>query len=328
MSNALLDPQETARRIAEGRYLLLAGDERLLAGLPGGNWIGGTIPYFMTDAGGCFCEDKIFMTEIPFALHASVRLYSESELPSIYQDMGDNNVTFVIIPADSSAHTEFALHAPRYKNFADKPLLGWIAGVNLDDLGKVRPRVFCGGPKSLGDSAAAMRLRLPSDRLAQIGIINLFKPGTGDVISFATGGFSVTTARINGQEENLADYLSRPGTDTRLPLVANYCGAMVNVGIKNVDQEKHVVDFFGPVVPGIDYKLAAPIGDYVSAFESKLKQLEADDIVFSCNCISNYLYSQLEGRRTGNIVGPVTFGEIAYQLLNQTLVYLSLVKPL
>jgi hypothetical protein len=31
----------------------------------------------------------------------------------------------------------------------------------------------------------------------------------------------------------------------------------------------------------------------------------------------------LEGQRTANITGPFTFGEIAYQLLNQTLVYLS-----
>jgi hypothetical protein len=40
--------------------------------------------------------------------------------------------------------------------------------------------------------------------------------------------------------------------------------------------------------------------------------------------ILNYLYSNLEGMRTGDMVGPITFGEIAYQLLNQTLVYLTI----
>lgn len=33
----------------------------------------------------------------------------------------------------------------------------------------------------------------------------------------------------------------------------------------------------------------------------------------------------LEGKKTGDVTGPVTFGEIAYQLLNQTLVYLNII---
>jgi hypothetical protein len=31
----------------------------------------------------------------------------------------------------------------------------------------------------------------------------------------------------------------------------------------------------------------------------------------------------LEGKTTAGMTGPMTFGEIAYQLLNQTLVYLE-----
>ena len=46
---------------------------------------------------------------------------------------------------------------------------------------------------------------------------------------------------------------------------------------------------------------------------------------FSCNCILNYLYGELEGKVTEGMYGPVTFGEIAYQLLNQTLVYVRIV---
>ncbi len=40
----------------------------------------------------------------------------------------------------------------------------------------------------------------------------------------------------------------------------------------------------------------------------------------------NYLYGELEGRRTGAVVGPMTYGEIGYQLLNQTLVYIEVGK--
>lgn len=36
------------------------------------------------------------------------------------------------------------------------------------------------------------------------------------------------------------------------------------------------------------------------------------------------LYGGLEGRKTGHITGPITFGEIAHQLLNQTMVRLYL----
>ena len=44
---------------------------------------------------------------------------------------------------------------------------------------------------------------------------------------------------------------------------------------------------------------------------------------FSCNCILNFLYANLEGMRTGEATGPFTFGEIAYIQLNQTLVYVT-----
>ncbi|MBM4779270.1 MAG: hypothetical protein GQE15_16305, partial [Archangiaceae bacterium] len=48
--------------------------------------------------------------------------------------------------------------------------------------------------------------------------------------------------------------------------------------------------------------------------------------VFACNCILNYLYGALEGRTAGTMVGPVTFGEVAYMLLNQTMVYVDFVE--
>jgi len=86
------------------------------------------------------------------------------------------------------------------------------------------------------------------------------------------------------------------------------------------------VEFFAPVVSGIEYRLAMPVMDYVSEFEARLKELSPDSVLFSCNCILNYLHSNLAGRRTGALVGPVTFGEIAFQLLNQTLVYIEVVK--
>ncbi|HZL44022.1 MAG TPA: PAS domain S-box protein [Verrucomicrobiae bacterium] len=324
-TNRLLDPKEVAQRILAGQCLILAGEESLLAGLPNGNWIGGTIPYFMDQEGGCLCKDRIFVTEISAECQTSKDRYAVSRLPEVYQDAEEGTLSFIILPADSPIHTEFALHAPRYRGFALQPLVGWVAGIDLAMAGKAAPKVFCGGPEPLADTAVVMRVKLPPDRVAQVRIVNLFQPGDGDTIRFRSSGFSAATALINGQECNFAEYLRSIEADTHVPLVADYCGARVNVSFKSVDPQSGRVEFYAPVVPGIAYKLALPVKDYVSEFQSGLKQLSPDNLLFSCNCILNYLYSRLEGRRTSAFVGPVTFGEIAYQLLNQTLVYVELV---
>ena len=326
LTNRLLDLAETARRIAAGQSLMLAGEEALLASLPPGNWIGGTIPYFMTQDGGCLCKDKIFVTEIPDDFPATIHRYSEAELPGIYAAPEGGTVSLVILPADSAVHTAFALHAPHYAGFALHPLIGWIAGIDLATLGQATPKVFCGGPRPLSDAAVVMRITLPDDHLAQIRIINPFQQGKGDTICFPSTGLAATMAVINGEEHNFWEYLQRIKADTRLPLVANYCGAMVNVSLKTLDAPNRRVEFYAPVVSGIEYRLADPVEDYVSEFSSRLQELSPDKVLFSCNCILNYLHSKLEGRRTGALVGPFTFGEIALQLLNQTLVYIEIVE--
>jgi PAS domain S-box-containing protein len=326
MTSRLLDVNETARRIRAGQSLMLAGEEQLLAALPPGNWIGGTTSYFMASEGGCQCKDRVFVTEFPGEFQPATQRYETSELPGLYRDAGERSVSLVILPANSPAHVEFALHAPGYAGFALHPLAGWIAGVDLDQPGSAAPKVFCGGPEPRKDGAAVMRIKVPADRLAQIKIINLFQPGQGDAICFPTTGFAATMAVVNGKESNLAEYLHRIKADTRLPLVANYCGAMVNVSLKSVDPQSGRVEFFAPVVAGIEYRLATPLPDYVSEFEARLEESSPENMLFSCNCFLNYLHSKLAGRRTGAFVGPVTYGEIAFQLLNQTLVYVEIVR--
>ena len=81
--------------------------------------------------------------------------------------------------------------------------------------------------------------------------------------------------------------------------------------------------FYAPVFAGVRYHHARPVEDYVDAFVSALPTGLTERIALSCNCVLNFVNSSLEGRTTGDIVGPITFGEIAYQLLNQTMVYLT-----
>lgn len=322
--SGLVSIAEAATRIGQGKYLSIAGDEAALAKLPRGNWIGGTIPYFMAASGGCMARDRVFVTEIPvFGEKPRMRLCDVDALPMICHNAPDNGFTLLIVPAFSEVHERFARDAPNYEEMYMKPLAGWIAGVHLDDLGKRTPKVVLGETGEMSDhKAAVLDVPLPADKTAHIDIVNLFAQGNGDAITFTEGGFSAEKCLVNGKPTVFADYLIANKIDTRLPLVADYCGAMINVSFKAVSAEEKRVDFYAPVFPGQTYKVAAPVADYVAAFQAALPS-GLHGMVFSCNCILNYLYSELEGKKTADVTGPVTFGEIAYQLLNQTLVYLA-----
>jgi hypothetical protein len=154
--------------------------------------------------------------------------------------------------------------------------------------------------------------------------VNLFEQGDGAEIKFKSTGFEVSDCTINGQPANLADYIRANHIDTRLPLVANYSGVMVNVSIQAVESNK--VALYAPVFAEVSYRFAKPVGNYIEGFEKMLPSSATNKISFSCNCILNYLYSELEGKKTRDVTGPITFGEVAYQLLNQTLVYLTLTE--
>ena len=117
--------------------------------------------------------------------------------------------------------------------------------------------------------------------------------------------------RLQASETTLADYLERTAADIRLPLVASYAGAMVNVSLKKIDNAARSVHFYATVTAGVEYRLARPVADYVAAFEAQLRSQSPNRVAFSCNCILNYFYCYLEGRPTAPFAGPITFGEIA-----------------
>lgn len=314
---------EVTTKIASGRALLLAGSEAALSQLPKGNWIGGTTSYFM-DVNGCTCSaSRIFVHEIPdYALGFQVTEYSPRTLPSIFEDAAENGFSFLILPAGSPVHVSYAEGAPLYDGFVLKPVVGWVSGAPLAEIGSTQPKVFNGqSGESFSSRAMVMHVALPPNKVADVEIINIFKPGSGDTITFPESGFTQARCLVNGKPANFAKYVSSVQADTRLPLTANYNGSVVNVSIQAVDENAALVRLYAPVFAGIEYRFAAPIDDYVAAFGSVLGAQLAP-AAFDCNCIMNYVHANLEGKSTGAITGPITFGEIAYQLLNQTLVRL------
>ena len=327
VSGLLMDMQDALVAIRSGAYLSIAADAALLRRLPPGNWVAGSIPYFMAQDGGETSRQKLFVTELP--THAGtplLRWYDGDNLHKVALDAPAHGLTVLIVPAFSDVHSRFAREAPAFEDMYMKPLVGWIAGVHLDDLGKTQPVV--GNGQSLtfsSDRALAVHIPLPESIYPRIDILNLFRPGPGDEIRFPNTGFSAHECFVNGELMNLAQYLGAKGIDTRLPLVADYSGAMINVSFKAVDAAAGQVDFYAPVFDDVAYRIAEPVPDYAKAFAHSLPG-DALGARWSCNCILNYLYGELEGQRTGPITGPMTFGEIAYQLLNQTMVYVNLEK--
>ena len=327
LQQILVTPEIAANMIRSGATLAIAGDEDALAALPSGNWIGGTIPYFMSQQGGVTTRKHLFVTPLDFhpGLTPTIRHYDVASLSQVCAEAPANGFSLIILPAFSEAHFEYAHHAAMYEEMFMKPLVGWIAGIHLDDMGKRSPKVRDGRSGELLDNqAVVVHVPLPENVSANVSIVNLFSQGDGDLIEFETSGFEASTCLVNGKPTSLAKYLQRIGHDTRLPLVADYSGALINVSLKAVDEKQDIVQFYGPVFPHVAYKLARPFsGSYETAFGQAIADLP-EKAGFSCNCVLNYLYCELEGKRTGHVTGPMTFGEVAYVLLNQTVVHLTL----
>ena len=319
---------EKARALITAKTpVIVAGDEALLRTLPAGDWVGGTIPYFMTPEGGQVSRTHVFVTEVPaFARGVHITTYDEQTISTLGTDSPENGYTILILPAFSGLHRLFALQAPTYENIFFRVVAGWISGTHLGDVGKIAPKVFAGPTGEILDmKGVAMHIELPREYQAKIGIVNIFEQGDGDEIQFPETGFESDVCIVNGKTTRIGDYLGQTGFDTRLPLVANYNGTKCNVSIRSLDIPGSKITFFAPVFAGVKYRHAKPMGDYAERFLSAIPK-DIGPTVFCCNCVHNYLHGNLEGRRTGDLQGPMTFGEIAYQLLNQTLVHVTLSK--
>ncbi len=322
MENKLYKVNEVNEFINQGKILTLAGDERVLSKLEKGKWIGGTIPYFMGDKEGLFSQELIFVNEISEnAVNFSITSYSKSEINKIVDDSYSNGFSIVIVPPFTEVHKEFALKIPDNQNLFNNPITGWVSGTDLssNDIAKTYNGLT---GENYTDKIVALHAELPANKIARIDIVNIFRQSKENVvIEFLEDGFSCKNCLINGTETNFAQYIEEHNIDNKLPLISDYSGALINVSIQYITGD--TVNLYAPVFKGRKYKFAEPIPDYVKSFNSLVKGMDLQP-KFSCNCILNYLYGELEGKKINNITGPITFGEIGYQLLNQTLVLLHI----
>ncbi|MFK0571843.1 DUF6976 family protein [Endozoicomonas sp.] len=316
--------EEVTQLINEGRLLSLAGDERILSKLPKGQWLAGSTPYFMDEQQGKFEQDAIYVDDFSdFALDQKIMVYTPDTIATITQNRFENGFTFLVIPAFSQLHADYALHAGDFENIYDSPILGWVSGVNLNS--EDTPIVYnglTGEPSS--EFAVAMHIQIPEGKMAQLEILNIHSQDPNSpVIEFEEDSFNARECLINGERQNFAQYISNNKIDTKTPITCDYSGAVINVSVKAVNTETGQVDFYAPVFRGRQYKFANPVENYAEEFARQLPKEDSNQ-GFSCNCILNFLYGELEGKKAG-FPGPITFGEIGYRLLNQTMTYLKIV---
>jgi hypothetical protein len=317
---------KAARMIEAGCLLLLAGDERALSQLPPGQWVGGTVAQFLTPAGCVPAKDQLLYTDFTsLAVSAELRHLDSAALHGIARHYPRNGFAVLIAPGFSPILLQLASEILDYQGLYDMPLTGWISAVDLNEIGIRTPKTFAGTPEGRADEAAIMYITLPDNAFAQLHIVNLFTPGKGPNIRVPKPGFQITgECLIGGQPRNLADYMAAESIDPRLPLIADRDGALLNISILKDDPQDGTVTLLSPVCPSLDYRFADSVLDYREEFIRAANTLgPAAQMTVSSICVLNALHAGLHKGHGLPITAPVTFGQIAYTVLNQTLTCLA-----
>ena len=312
MKSGLYTVEEVSAMIREGKKLLLAGDDKLLSQLPKGDWIGGTTPYFILRPEQMVeSTEKLFVYSLPDFIEAvEVREYGSLDIKNIYSDAPQNGFTAIIIPFGSSVLSEFALNVTGYKDFARYPLCGWVSGQRLDVITTEKSYVSSGISDTLhSDKAVAMHIALPANKYAEIHMSNSFEQGSGDIITFEHKTLVVKEALVNGVKQNFATYLREAKVDTKMPLVANYSGAMLNTNCFVIETD--TVYLSSPAFEQVEYRFARQ-----SAFVPE-HEIADENVVMSASCVLNYVWPELCGKYIEIINAPAVYGQIAYQLISQ-----------
>jgi len=328
--NTLMGLEETTQLIKDNHTLVLSADENILSKLPKGNWIGGTIPYFYLEGeNGKMDKEQIFVTDFTSSIvDFKINTYQENSLENICVNGFDKGFNFLILPALRDIHLSFALNSPAYPDLFTNPLLGLIAGTDLDEFSQGKlSKTFNGKTlESFKDAGVALQAKLAPNQVARLEIINVFKPSEDDItIEVEETGFLFEKCLINGKEENLYDYIKNNNIDIAYPLVADYSGATINVSFQRLDEKNKQVVFYAPLFEGRKYKFSKHFESYTKVFKQHAESVLAKEskIIYNCNCILNYLHGELDKNSIG-FSGATTFGEIAYNLINQTFTYLAI----
>ena len=324
MKSTLFSLEDAQNLINAGFKGIVASDESLLKQLPKGEWIGGTMPYFMSEEGGTTTKEKVLMSELDsrFDIH-QINTYTADQLDNIFSDYPEWGASFIIIPALSKCADLYPRVVEHNSKAFMSPIIGWGSGVLWEDVGKISPKIIDGRDGSLyDDRVIVMHCNLPQNVTANIGTINIIEP-SGPKITFPEYSTELTDALIDGEKRNIYDFLKERNSTIAQAFVTNIRGEKVNLTIKSINDDTKSVTTWNPVNPAYEYQHSDPIDNYEELFEKELEN-KSGAFAYNCNCLYNYFFCNLDGKKIGDVTGVISFGEIGYISLNQTFVYLTL----
>ncbi|MBQ3655540.1 MAG: hypothetical protein II956_01675 [Bacteroidales bacterium] len=327
MESKLYSKAEVVDFINAGRIMLLSGSPKALEGLPQGKWIAGSTPYFV-DGVGVTDEDKIFVNDFTLiAKNAKVAVYDAKNIQDIAVNGYDNGITLVSIPIDTDVYYTFANNSMRYQDIFKNPVVGYIAATKLEEYGKAKPFTATGiDGKLTSEKAVVLYVELPEYLSARTEIENFdtIDEQTPEII-FPKDGFVQSDCLIDGKPGNIAEYFEnvvKPKIGGYTQMITSQNGALINRDTKIVDTKKGEVTFFSPVYAGDKYHLVKNGQDYLKMFNDNLS-VKRTDVVACFSCVSYFFGGDFTGKKVVTN-GNYAFGEIAYQLLNKTIVTLEI----
>jgi hypothetical protein len=325
MKNGLYTKEQVVEFIKQGRIMHLCGNESTLKDLPKGNWIAGMTAYFMDNVGK-ICDNKIYVDDFSFiAEECEVATFDENNISEIAKrNKYTNGFIFVVLPIDSQVYYTFANHSLEYENIYDNPVVGYVSSVLLSNYGKIQPKVAIGSEGVLHDNKAAVMYVKVSDRLrVRAEIMNLDTiDDTTPALKFPKTGFKQSDCLIDGKPGNIASYLEAvKGRIGHYPqLITSQNGALVVRDVKSVNVEAGEAVFFSPAYESDIHYIVKQNNDYLATFNRRLGR--KTDVIACMSCTSYFWQGDFDYRHI-DFNGVYTFGEIAYQLLNKTIVTLE-----
>ncbi|MDR1699597.1 MAG: hypothetical protein LBR68_00185, partial [Lachnoclostridium sp.] len=304
--------------ILEGNLLHIAGPESLLKKLPKGNWIGGSIHSFMTSKGGIISNDLLYVDSFD-DLDYKIMSYDVDSVKNVTKDAYDYGFSIIIMPFMSPVLKFYAEEAHDFRDMFMKHIVGWVSG--FDEKNPTRAITINGQTGDIfTNHAVVLHLSLPEERNINVGIVNIFTPDENSpIIEFDQDGFQINKCLIDGEEAVLSEYMKQNNIEIKFPMIGDYSGNGINVSFALTNDGSLQVGT--PVFRNIKYRFSKPIVDYEKEFNRHVSKFRGIKPIFSINCGLNFTYGKLEGKKINTFYGPCSFGEIAYQLMNQTLVY-------
>ncbi len=329
MENKLYTKSEVINFINQGKVMLLSGSEKAISGLPNGKWIAGTTPYFM-DGVGVQDEEKIFVDDFTdYAQNVKIKMLDSNNIQTIATEAFGNGFVVIVLPIESDVYYTFSANSLNFDGIFDNPVVGYVSCCNINMISNPKTFVASGlDGKVVNDKAAVLYVELPDSMTARTEIMNFDTiDETTPVVVFPKTSFVQSDCLIDGKPGNISDYLEnvvKPKIGGYTQFITSMNGALINRDPKVVNTETGETSFYSPVYKDDKYQLVKPGKDYAKAFNDNLNAKTAP-VVAAFSCISYFFGGNFIGKHISKN-GVYAFGEIAYQLLNKTIVTLEIEK--